>query len=77
MVHLKQIAIKDNIASATYHPEDINDGGFLKVNLSTGDIIEHTMVDGFSFNYVHHAAKELKRIFASNENRTESVAMWY
>ena len=77
MVRLKQIEIGDNVASAAYFPEDNNTGGFLKIDLSTGEVIEHTMVDGFSFNYVYHAAKELKRIAINNEHPSESVTMWY
>lgn len=77
MVRLKQIEIKDRIASAFYYPEDKAESGVIKVNIDTGEVIDYSPVEGFSYSYVYHAARELKRIAANNESRTESISIWY
>lgn len=74
MVILKNITkVKDSI-SADYYPEGKEPVGFMKIRISTGEIIEHENTSMFAAPHVKH---ELKRLAQMGNLPKEKTVLWY
>jgi hypothetical protein len=79
MVLLKNIKKDDNIIGCDIYPEDSISPGRVLVDISTGDVCEYTLPDGYEWciSHVQHARAVLLDISCQCEIPGEKMVMWY
>lgn len=74
MVILKNIKKTSSDISAEYYPEGKEPRGYMKMQINSGEIIEHEMACMFS---APHVRKELKRLAQMDKPPIEKIVLWY
>lgn len=74
MVILKNIMKTRDSISADYYPEGKNKGGYMKLSLTDGEIINHENADEFS---AAHVLYELRRLAKMENPPAEKTVLWY
>lgn len=81
MLKLINVKRNDNIIEANYKPviPDVDETGYLKIDLSTGEIIDNVDIsyDAPFQTYLIQASNALKAIADQQPYKDEYVHMWY
>ena len=79
MVVLKQIKRDKNVISAMYYPENQEQGGFLSVDIETGDEIESTPAPGYGTCDAarYYGRMKLLNLAKKKDLPKETYQMWY
>jgi hypothetical protein len=74
MVILKNIKKTNDNISADYFPEGKEPKGFMKMDLTNEEIIEHDNTSSFAAS---HVWKELRRLAKLDHPPKEKTVLWY
>lgn len=79
MITLKNIKRNNGVISATYYPESNTDGGYISVDVKTGDIIDFVPAKGYGSGASarHYGRKKLIQLATVDELPSERTVMWY
>lgn len=77
MLRLKNIVIKNNIASADYFPECGSVHGHIELDTKSEAILSIRTANGFGQSYIAHAIFALIEMSNNNDQRSERQVMWY
>ena len=79
MVRLDNISTAGGVASCRFYPENSEMYGKLKIDITSGEIIELTEPDGgCPKTYIAHARSKLHKLSVNNEKMPdEAFAIWY
>ena len=77
MLNLTNIIIKNGIAEADYYCEGESPVSHIRVNVSTGEIIELQEAENSWEMYSSHAATTLLKMAKEHITDTERLVMWY
>lgn len=74
MVVLKNINRDDNYISADYYPENNKAKGFMKINITNEEIVEHDCASNCASA---HVLRELRRLAKVNNLPKVKKLLWY
>lgn len=74
MVILKNVKKTRDSISADYYPEGRKEKGFMRLNLTSGEVVQHDNADMFSAPHVRY---ELQRLSRLDNPPSEKTVIWY